>query len=513
MADNVIASAAVGSGATFVTANFTFSGDSAQCPGTFVGILSGSEGSWAYTLLVGGAGAVTAGTPRMTLASDDPAVASLASIKTAVETLDNAISGSEMQVDIVGALPAGANAIGKLAANSGVDIGDVDVTSIAAGDNNIGNVDIVTVPTDPFGANADAASATGSISAKLRFIAATGIPITGTVAVTLTSTTITGTVAVTQSGTWDEIGINDSGNSITVDGTVSVTGVSTLAEQQTQTTALQLIDDVVYTDDTSTHATGTSKGVLLMAAATPTDGSVSANDIGAVAMTTDRKLHVSVQDALPAGTNGIGKLTANSGVTIGAVEIAAAQTLAAVTTVTTVTTCSTVTTVSTLTGGGVAHDGVDSGNPVKVGAKAVAAFSTATMVANADRTDVSSDLDSAVIVRDQFPLGDLISERVSNTDGASTAFTNFGATASTRNVITAVVIFNSSATPGYVDFRDGTGGAILYTVPIPAGGGAVLAAGSTPYFKTTANTALAFDVSAALTTVYISISGFKSKVT
>lgn len=34
-----------------------------------------------------------------------------------------------MQVDVVGALPAGTNAIGKLAANSGVDIGDVDVTS------------------------------------------------------------------------------------------------------------------------------------------------------------------------------------------------------------------------------------------------------------------------------------------------------------------------------------------------------------------------------------------------
>ena len=120
------------------------------------------------------------------------------------DALDAAISGSELQVDVVAALPAGTNAIGKLAANSGVDIGDVDVTSIAAGDNNIGNVDIVTVPSDPFGANADAASATGSISAKLRFIAATGIPVTGT-------------VAVTQSGTWDEVGINDSGNSITVD--------------------------------------------------------------------------------------------------------------------------------------------------------------------------------------------------------------------------------------------------------------------------------------------------------
>lgn len=38
-----------------------------------------------------------------------------------------------------------------------------------------------------------------------------------TLPVSLTSTTITGTVAVTQSGTWDEVGINDSGNSITVD--------------------------------------------------------------------------------------------------------------------------------------------------------------------------------------------------------------------------------------------------------------------------------------------------------
>ncbi len=38
------------------------------------------------------------------------------------------------------ALPAGTNAIGKLAANSGVDIGDVDILSIAAGANLIGYV-------------------------------------------------------------------------------------------------------------------------------------------------------------------------------------------------------------------------------------------------------------------------------------------------------------------------------------------------------------------------------------
>ncbi|SRR5216117_889223 len=43
---------------------------------------------------------------------------------------------------ITNALPAGTNAIGKLAANSGVDIGDVDVTSISAGTNNIGQVSV-----------------------------------------------------------------------------------------------------------------------------------------------------------------------------------------------------------------------------------------------------------------------------------------------------------------------------------------------------------------------------------
>ena len=53
-----------------------------------------------------------------------------AAIKTAIEILDNAISGNEMQVDIVGALPTGSNAIGKLAANSGVDIGDVTLTPV-----------------------------------------------------------------------------------------------------------------------------------------------------------------------------------------------------------------------------------------------------------------------------------------------------------------------------------------------------------------------------------------------
>jgi hypothetical protein len=53
-----------------------------------------------------------------------------------------------------------------------------------------------TVTADPFGANADAASASGSMSAKLRFIASTGIPITGTVTVGSHAVTNAGTFAV-----------------------------------------------------------------------------------------------------------------------------------------------------------------------------------------------------------------------------------------------------------------------------------------------------------------------------
>lgn len=70
------------------------------------------------------------------------------------------VQGITSMTPVQAQLVAGTAAYGKLAANSGVDIGDVDVTS---------------VPADPFGANADAASSSGSISAKLREIATNGV--------------------------------------------------------------------------------------------------------------------------------------------------------------------------------------------------------------------------------------------------------------------------------------------------------------------------------------------------
>ncbi|MDD2765909.1 MAG: hypothetical protein PHE83_18250 [Opitutaceae bacterium] len=68
-------------------------------------------------------------TGTVDLGATDNAV--LDAIAASLALIDNAIAaGNELQVDVVAALPAGTNAIGKLAANSGVDIGDVDVTSL-----------------------------------------------------------------------------------------------------------------------------------------------------------------------------------------------------------------------------------------------------------------------------------------------------------------------------------------------------------------------------------------------
>ena len=72
----------------------------------------------------------------------------LTDVKTLLTT---ATSGQELQVDIVAELPTGTNEIGKLAANSGVDIGDVDVTSLPSaqiGETNQANSMSVTLATD-----------------------------------------------------------------------------------------------------------------------------------------------------------------------------------------------------------------------------------------------------------------------------------------------------------------------------------------------------------------------------
>lgn len=161
--------------------------------------------------------------------------------------------------------------------------------------------------------------------------------------------------------------------------------------------------------------------------------------------------------------------------------------------------------------GNVAHDAADASNPIKVGLKAETSPKGITLVADGDRTDWYADADGLAMVKLNTSNADLISERVTNTDGTSTAFSNFSAVANTKNYVTSISIYNSSATDGFVDFRSGTGGAVLWTMAAPALGGSVISSAS-PLFATAANTALAYDTSGALSTIYISASGFQSKV-
>lgn len=324
-----------------------------------------------------------------TMASDDIGGVQYPRVK-----ISQGADGSATDVSSAAPLPVtlantGANAtpvVVDLGANNDVTLG----AALPAGTNNIGDVDVLTVPADPFGANADAAAtagSTGSIQAKLRLL------------------------------------------------TSQIDAVKT---------AVEILDNAI-------------------------SGS---------------EMQVDVVGALPAGAN-----------TIGAVNIAAAQTLA------------TVTTVGTLTGGGIAHDSADSGNPIKVGAKAKSALSGVTLVASDDRADATADLDGAHITRNNFALGDLVSGNASNTDGASTQVLAAGA-AGIKHYITDVTITNTSASNIYVELKDNT--TVKWTFPVPANSGV------THHFASplagTAATAWNFDPSAAATTIYCSVSGFKSKI-
>lgn len=161
--------------------------------------------------------------------------------------------------------------------------------------------------------------------------------------------------------------------------------------------------------------------------------------------------------------------------------------------------------------GDVAHDAVDSGNPIKVGGKATTALQSVTTVADADRTHFHAGVDGVQIVREHSNLESMASGSMSNTDGASTSMTGFAAAGvGVKWYVTDVIMSNSSSTNITVDLRDGTAGSVKATFPVPAGGGVVHRFAVPIAF--TANTAVAIDASAATTTLNVTLCGFKSKV-
>lgn len=136
-----------------------------------------------------------------------------------------------------------------------------------------------------------------------------------------------------------------------------------------------------------------------------------------------------------------------------------------------------------------------------------------TPVADATNNTVVTDVDKMLMVKLNTAYGDLLSQATNTTGSSSTALSTFGTGASIRNYVTAYSLArtDSGTSPMTVDFQDGSGGTTLWTVVVPAGGGAHMSS-PVPMFRTSANTGLFFKPSASVTTLYISASGFQSKV-
>lgn len=114
------------------------------------------------------------------------------------------------------------------------------------------------------------------------------------------------------------------------DGTVAdPTTFATQATLASALTALQLIDDPVATLGTTTYSEATSKGMIAGAVRRDANTSLvdTTNEVAPLQVNATGELKVAQIQALPAGTNAIGKLAANSGVDIGDVDVTTVGTI------------------------------------------------------------------------------------------------------------------------------------------------------------------------------------------
>jgi len=247
----------------------------------------GADGSAADAASGGG---TEAGALRVTVASDS----------TGVLSVDD--NGGSLTVDVGTALPAGTNAIGKLAANSGVDIGDVDVTSVVPGTGatNLGKAEDAAHVSGDTGvlalavrqdADASSVSATGDYSAlqvdangylKVNIKAGSssgGTALTDAAAFTRATTSVTPVAGVVETSAPTLTNGNAGALSLTTGGAVRVAvasgGVAGIAEDSA--------------------AAGGEEGIMMLAVRRDSASSgVSADgDFAALSVTSDGSLRVS----------------------------------------------------------------------------------------------------------------------------------------------------------------------------------------------------------------------------
>lgn len=219
---------------------------------------------------------------------------------------------------------------------------------------------------------------------------------------------VSGTVAVTQSGTWDEVGINDSGNSITVDAPVGTPAFVRLSDGASAISTLP-----VSLASVPSHAVTNAGTFAVQDSTTQTNTGNAATSLA-------------IMDDWDNG--------ASDGASVS---------------------------------GDVAHDAVDAGEPVKIGGKARTANPTA--VAANDRVDAFFDDVGRQVTLNGVPRDLLVSPTIVTITSSTAETTALAAGGSgVFHDVYAVIITNTSATATEVTFKDATAGTDRFIVSAPA---------------------------------------------
>jgi hypothetical protein len=138
----------------------------------------------------------------------------------------------------------------------------------------------------------------------------------------------------------------------------------------------------------------------------------------------------------------------------------------------------------------VAHDGADSGNPLKIGARARSSEIAA--VANNDRSDLLTDLVGKLLVMPYANPENFVSGAITTAMTGTTTTSLIAAPASgLRNYITTIICSNAHATQGTdIVIQDGSGGATLLVIPCAAVYGGAAITLPTPLRQPTTATAI-----------------------
>lgn len=163
--------------------------------------------------------------------------------------------------------------------------------------------------------------------------------------------------------------------------------------------------------------------------------------------------------------------------------------------------------IQALAGATVSHGASDSENPHKTGARATSALAGETPVSTGQRTHHYATLDGRALNQPYCAPDDIIDNTVStNTTNDVVVLSAQGT--DIRTYVSTIVIANTSNTDVTVAIKNGT--ATRMVVPVPANGGVVL--NMPVHLRGGVNTAWSIASSAAASTVYATMIGYRSKV-